>query len=69
MEPKTECNSANGYDLIGGGAHVVNGQVAPGILLTASYPKGQNTWAAAGKAHKYPDQKNLKVFCIGVKDL
>lgn len=68
-EPRTECNSANGFDLIGGGAHVVDGQSAPGLLLTASYPKGQNTWAAAAKAHKYNDQKNLKVYCIGVKDL
>lgn len=66
--PERSCNTEQGFDVIGGGAEIQEGQVAPGILLTASYPSGQNSWFAAGKAHIYNDNKNLKVYCIGAKD-
>jgi hypothetical protein len=67
--PERTCSTEHGSDVIGGGAHIENGQVSPGVLLTASYPVGQNQWLAKGKAHMYHDEKNLAVFCIGVKDL
>jgi hypothetical protein len=66
--PERSCNTEHGFDVVGGGAEIQHGQSAPGILLTASYPSGQNSWFAAGKAHIYHDNKNLKVFCTGVKD-
>ena len=57
---------AEGWKLIGGGAHVDYG-ASQGVLLTSSYPDGR-CWASEAKAHTVGASGTVTAFAIGLYD-
>jgi hypothetical protein len=54
------------YKILGGGARV--NWSGSGNLLTASFPKDEQTWVAKSKAHEYSDPSNIDVWVIALHD-
>jgi hypothetical protein len=52
------------FRVSGGGAR--DNWSGAGNLLTASYPTGARTWAAAGKDHEISDPASLTIYAIGL---
>ncbi len=65
VKPTAAVTVASGYKMSGGGARMhYHGE---GMLLTASYPKGIDTWEGRGKDHGVEDKGTIEVYCIGLK--
>jgi len=67
QHPKVDVSVPQDYVLVGGGAVVLE-QIAPGALLTASFPDNNLlTWHAASKDHDTPFPHTLVGYAIGLK--
>ena len=64
--PSVELTVPAGYKIIGGGAF--DHWSGEGSLLTASYPKGPQTWFAAGKDHEKSDPASITAFALALYD-
>jgi hypothetical protein len=64
--PSVEVTVPAGFKIIGGGAFDHWG--GAGSLLTASYPKNQNTWFAAGKDHETSAPASITAYAIALHD-
>lgn len=65
--PSTTCTIESDFVLVGGGAEV-EGNVAPGALLTASYPNTSlTTWMASSKDHRLTYPHRLRAYAVGLK--
>ncbi|MEA2756995.1 MAG: hypothetical protein QOJ54_3284 [Aliidongia sp.] len=64
--PSVEVSVPSNFKIIGGGA--IDNWSGQGNLLTASYPKGLNSWFAAGKDHEFPSPSTITAFAIALYD-
>ncbi|MBN4077285.1 hypothetical protein JYT19_00070 [Sulfobacillus acidophilus] len=53
------------YQIIGGGARVLNTVPKHRNLLFASYPYGERSWVAASKDHQYENPASIIAYVIG----
>jgi hypothetical protein len=63
--PSATASVASDHVMTGGGAMIFDKD--PGVLLTASYPKDDQTWEGKGKDHIEACSTAILVQCIGVK--
>jgi hypothetical protein len=66
QHPFVELTVPAGYKIVGGGA--LDHWSGAGNLLTASYPKGPNTWVAAGKDHEIASPASITAFALALHD-
>lgn len=67
--PTIELSVPDDYKIIGGGSVLELDQSRdPGNLLTASYPKGLQTWFAAGKDHGAGSPATITAFALALYD-
>jgi hypothetical protein len=60
--------SDTNYVLIGGGCQVINPQIDPGALLTASYPaQGRNNYICESKDQNWVNAHYLNAYAIGLR--
>jgi len=64
--PSIELPVPAGYKIVGGGA--TDNWNGAGNLLTASYPKGPNTWFAAGKDHEQSSPASITAYALALHD-
>lgn len=64
--PSVELTVPADYKIIGGGAF--DHWSDPGSLLTASYPRGPQTWFAAGKDHIVSSPASVTAFALALHD-
>jgi hypothetical protein len=64
--PSVELTVPADYKIIGGGAF--DHWIEPGNLLTASYPRGPQTWFAAGKDHEASSSASITAFALALYD-
>jgi vibriolysin len=64
--PSVQVTVPQHFKIIGGGA--IDNWSGQGNLLTASYPKGINSWFAAGKDHELPSPATITAFAIAIYD-
>src|ERR1700760_3609148 len=64
--PSVEVTVPAGYKLLGGGA--LDNWTGAGSLLTASYPKTDNTWFVAGKDHEILAPAAIPAYAIALHD-
>jgi hypothetical protein len=62
VKPIASVEPQSGYVMTGGGA-----SIHEKVLLTASYPKDENTWEAREKDHGVPHSGRVAAYCVGVK--
>jgi hypothetical protein len=64
--PSIDFTVPSEYKILGGGA--LDNWSGAGNLLTASYPKGLQTWSVAGKDHEAPSPASLTLFALALYD-
>jgi hypothetical protein len=64
--PSVELSIPASYKIIGGGA--LDHWSGAGNLLTASFPKGSQTWFAAGKDHETSSPASITAFALALHD-
>lgn len=66
QHPSVDVTVPKTFKIVGGGAFDHWG--GAGNLLTASYPKDQHTWFAAGKAHEVASPASLTAYALAISD-
>jgi hypothetical protein len=64
--PSVDLTVPQGFKIVGGGA--LDNWNGAGNLLTASFPKGPNTWSVAGKDHEVSSPASITAFALALED-
>jgi hypothetical protein len=66
QHPSVDVNVPAGFKILGGGA--LDHWSGMGNLLTASYPKGLQTWSVAGKDHEQVSPASISAYALALQD-
>lgn len=67
QHPNASVEVPSDYKILSGGA-TISRKSGPGLMLTASYPKGARTWVAKAKDHGVPSFGTVEAFAIAIHD-